>query len=225
MKLQHKILTSSIILMAALGLTGCATNSNTSTTTGQETSSAKVTKSAKSTKSTKSTKSAKKAASSSSQAQSSSVASSSSAQNENSTVSTPATSSSETAVSKATQTSTAPVTTTTTVTQPTNVNTDKVAESSSVVNNNENANIESQVVAQHVDTEEAGIINGLVQAAGLQQENGDQYTVTKGEDGYYQVDVRNSNGDPDVAHLKGIYQYNPTTNQYKTMDPTTGEFN
>lgn len=222
MKLQHKILTSSIILMTALGLTGCATSSNTSTTTGQETSSAKVTKSAKS---AKSTKSAKKAASSSSQAQSSSVASSSSAQNENSTVSTPATSSSETAVSKATQTSTAPATTTTTVTQPTNVNTDKVAESSSVVNNNENANIESQVVAQHVDTEEAGIINGLVQAAGLQQENGDQYTVTKGEDGYYQVDVRNSNGDPDVAHLKGIYQYNPTTNQYKTMDPTTGEFN
>lgn len=216
MKLQHKILTSSIILMAALGLTGCATSSNTSTTTGQETSSAKVTKSAKS---------VKKAASSSSQAQSSSVASSSSAQNENSTVSTPTTSSSETAVSKAAQTSTAPVTTTTTVTQPTNVNTDKVAESSSVVNNNENANIESQVVAQHVDTEEAGIINGLVQAAGLQQENGDQYTVTKGEDGYYQVDVRNSNGDPDVAHLKGIYQYNPTTNQYKTMDPTTGEFN
>lgn len=216
MKLQHKILTSSIILMAALGLTGCATSSNTSTTTGQETSSAKVTKSAKS---------VKKAASSSSQAQSSSVASSSSAQNENSTVSTPATFSSETAVSKAAQTSTAPVTTTTTVTQPTNVNTDKVAESSSVVNNNENANIESQVVAQHVDTEEAGIINGLVQAAGLQQENGDQYTVTKGEDGYYQVDVRNSNGDPDVAHLKGIYQYNPTTNQYKTMDPTTGEFN
>lgn len=216
MKLQHKILTSSIILMAALGLTGCATSSNTSTTTGQETSSAKVTKSAKS---------VKKAASSSSQAQSSSVASSSSAQNENSTVSTPATSSSETAVSKAAQTSTAPVTTTTTVTQPTNVNADKVAESSSVVNNNENANIESQVVAQHVDTEEAGIINGLVQAAGLQQENGDQYTVTKGEDGYYQVDVRNSNGDPDVAHLKGIYQYNPTTNQYKTMDPTTGEFN
>ena len=202
--------------MAALGLTGCATSSNTSTTTGQETSSAKVTKSAKS---------VKKAASSSSQAQSSSVASSSSAQNENSTVSTPTTSSSETAVSKAAQTSTAPVTTTTTVTQPTNVNTDKVAESSSVVNNNENANIESQVVAQHVDTEEAGIINGLVQAAGLQQENGDQYTVTKGEDGYYQVDVRNSNGDPDVAHLKGIYQYNPTTNQYKTMDPTTGEFN
>lgn len=216
MKLQHKILTSSIILMAALGLTGCATSSNTSTTTGQETSSAKVTKSAKS---------VKKAASSSSQAQSSSVASSSSAQNENSTVSTPTTSSSETAVSKAAQTSTTPVTTTTTVTQPTNVNTDKVAESSSVVNNNENANIESQVVAQHVDTEEAGIINGLVQAAGLQQENGDQYTVTKGEDGYYQVDVRNSNGDPDVAHLKGIYQYNPTTNQYKTMDPTTGEFN
>lgn len=216
MKLQHKILTSSIILMAALGLTGCATSSNTSTTTGQETSSAKVTKSAKS---------VKKAASSSSQAQSSSVDSSSSAQNENSTVSTPATSSSETAVSKATQTSTAPVTTTTTVTQPTNVNADKVAESSSVVDNNENANIESQVVAQHVDTEEAGIINGLVQAAGLQQENGDQYTVTKGEDGYYQVDVRNSNGDPDVAHLKGIYQYNPTTNQYKTMDPTTGEFN
>lgn len=216
MKLQHKILTSSIILMAALGLTGCATSSNTSTTTGQKTSSAKVTKSAKS---------VKKAASSSSQAQSSSVASSSSAQNENSTVSTPTTSSSETAVSKAAQTSTAPVTTTTTVTQPTNVNTDKVAESSSVVNNNENANIESQVVAQHVDTEEAGIINGLVQAAGLQQENGDQYTVTKGEDGYYQVDVRNSNGDPDVAHLKGIYQYNPTTNQYKTMDPTTGEFN
>ena len=216
MKLQHQILTSSIILMAALGLTGCATSSNTSTTTGQETSSAKVTKSAKS---------VKKAASSSSQAQSSSVASSSSAQNENSTVSTPTTSSSETAVSKAAQTSTAPVTTTTTVTQPTNVNTDKVAESSSVVNNNENANIESQVVAQHVDTEEAGIINGLVQAAGLQQENGDQYTVTKGEDGYYQVDVRNSNGDPDVAHLKGIYQYNPTTNQYKTMDPTTGEFN
>lgn len=216
MKLQHKILTSSIILMAALGLTGCATSSNTSTTTGQETSSAKVTKSAKS---------VKKAANSSSQAQSSSVASSSSAQNENSTVSTPTTSSSETAVSKAAQTSTAPVTTTTTVTQPTNVNTDKVAESSSVVNNNENANIESQVVAQHVDTEEAGIINGLVQAAGLQQENGDQYTVTKGEEGYYQVDVRNSNGDPDVAHLKGIYQYNPTTNQYKTMDPTTGEFN
>ena len=216
MKLQHKILTSSIILMAALGLTGCATSSNTSTTTGQETSSAKVTKSAKS---------VKKAASSSSQAQSSSVASSSSVQNENSTVSTPATSSSETAVSKAAQTSTAPVTTTTTVTQPTNVNTDKVAESSSVVSNNENANIESQVVAQHVDTEEAGIINGLVQAAGLQQENGDQYTVTKGEDGYYQVDVRNSNGDPDVAHLKGIYQYNPTTDQYKTMDPTTGEFN
>lgn len=199
--------------MAALGLTGCATSSNTSTTTGQETSSAKVTKSAKS------AKSVKKAASSSSQAQSSSV------QDENSTVSTPATSSSETAVSKAAQTSTAPVTTTTTVTQPTNANTDKVAESSSVVNNNENANIESQVVAQHVDTEEAGIINGLVQAAGLQQENGDQYTVTKGEDGYYQVDVRNSNGDPDVAHLKGIYQYNPTTNQYKTMDPTTGEFN
>ena len=53
MKLQHKILTSSIILMAALGLTGCATSSNTSTTTGQETSSAKVTKSAKSTKSAK----------------------------------------------------------------------------------------------------------------------------------------------------------------------------
>lgn len=216
MKLQHKILTSSIILMAALGLTGCATSSNTSTTTDQEASSAKVTKNAKS---------VKKAASSSSQAQSSSVASSSSVQNENSTVSTPATSSSETAVSKAAQTSTAPVTTTTTVTQPTNVNIDKVAESSSVVNNNENANVESQVVAQHVDTEEAGIINGLVQAAGLQQENGDQCTVTKGEDDYYQVDVRNSNGDPDVVHLKGIYQYNPTTNQYKTMDPTTGEFN
>lgn len=68
------------------------------------------------------------------------------------------------------------------------------------------------------------VVNKFIKASGVNGQ-GMQYMVSQpNEKGNYQVEVRDSNGDPNIAHLDGIYQFNPETNQVQTMNPVTGQY-
>ena len=146
MMIKSKVLTSTVMLMAVLGLAGCA-NANTSapSSSSSKASSAKVVKDSGSKKAT-----GEKASMSSGQTSSSSV------------VTSPAT--------------------------------------------------------------DTSVLQKFFAASGVSQANGDSYLVTPKADGSYQVEIRNNGGDPQVASLVGMYQYNPTTNQVQKMNIVTGQY-
>ena len=71
---------------------------------------------------------------------------------------------------------------------------------------------------------DTSVLQKFFAASGVSQANGDSYLVTPKEDGSYQVEIRNNGGDPQVASLVGMYQYNPTTNQVQKMNIVTGQY-
>lgn len=69
------------------------------------------------------------------------------------------------------------------------------------------------------------VLTSFAKTSGVQQD-GNHYYVAKGNDNNYQIEVRNSEGgDPNIAHLTGTYQYDPTTNQLHELNPITGDYN
>lgn len=184
--MKKKILTSTIALVAALGLAGCSTNA-TSTTTGHEPQATKVAKAPshktnkKSTNSTTSNKTAKATSESQKAASSASEASSTSASsNTNSKATLKAANAATTATSSANGTTT---------------------------------------------KSEGQVLNNFMAKSGVKAEQGSQYIVTNQGNGQYQIEVRNSKGDPNISHLSGLYHYNTNTNHVSQMNVTTGQFN
>jgi hypothetical protein len=161
-KVTSKALASSLVILTALGLAGCANSAAAPTTSKTTTTNAKVVKQA-------STKTAKKV---------------------------------NTAKSVSPQ-----ATATTTDNQATNP--DQQANTSQPVSNHNN---------------DQQVLTNFVKTSGVQQD-GNHYYVNKNNDNSYQIEVRNNEGgDPNIAHLTGTYQYDPTTNQLQEMNPVTGNY-
>lgn len=81
----------------------------------------------------------------------------------------------------------------------------------------------------NVTDQEAAVFNKFAKASGVDLDNepGTMYIITQQPNngkGNYQIEVRDSNGDPNIAHLDGIYQFNPETNQVQTMNPVSGQY-
>lgn len=69
------------------------------------------------------------------------------------------------------------------------------------------------------------VVNQFIKASGVDNARGTQYMIGQADaQGEYQVEVRDSNGDPNISHLDGMYKFNPTTNQVQSMNPITGEY-
>ena len=65
----------------------------------------------------------------------------------------------------------------------------------------------------------------IVKASGVDNVRGTQYMISPANaQGEYQVEVRDSNGDPNISHLDGIYKFNPATNQVQKANRITGEY-
>lgn len=69
------------------------------------------------------------------------------------------------------------------------------------------------------------VVNQFVKASGVKESKDAQYIVsqTNNKDNY-QVEVRDSQGDPNISHLDGLYHFNPATNEVQQMNPVTGQF-
>lgn len=175
MMTKNKVLTSSLVILMAIGLAGCTNSAAAPTTNKSQAVSAKVAKKAVSTHSTQE------------------QASSNNSSNINGT-----NNSSNTQVNSSQNTATSST--------ASSVATPQANSTSSTDDQNQ------QVLTSFVDQSNV-------------QKDGNHYLVTPQSQDKYQIEVRNNqNGDPNVAHLTGIYQYNPTTQQIQTMDPVTGEF-
>lgn len=57
------------------------------------------------------------------------------------------------------------------------------------------------------------VYQDFVDHSGVKVAPQDQLIAAKNDDGTIQVDVRNNDGDPNVAHLVGTYTYDPATQQ------------
>lgn len=69
------------------------------------------------------------------------------------------------------------------------------------------------------------VVNQFIKASGVKDNSASQYMVSQTSNkGSYQVEVRDSQGDPNVSHLDGLYRFNPATNQVQQMNPVTGQF-
>ena len=67
--------------------------------------------------------------------------------------------------------------------------------------------------------------NRAVQPSGVDNARGTQYMISPANaQGEYQVEVRDSNGDPNISHLDGMYKFNPATNQVQKANRVTGEY-
>ena len=72
---------------------------------------------------------------------------------------------------------------------------------------------------------ESDIVNQFIKASGVDNARGTQYMISPANaQGEYQVEVRDSNGDPNISHLDGMYKYNPATNQVQKANRVTGEY-
>lgn len=92
------------------------------------------------------------------------------------------------------------------------------AAQSSSANANTNVNTSS-------NAQSGQVVNQFVKASGIKESKDTQYIVSPtANKGNYQVEVRDSQGDPNVSHLDGLYRLNPATNQVQQMDPVTGQF-
>lgn len=175
MMTKNKVLTSSLVMLMAIGLAGCTNSAAAPTTHKIQAVSAKVTKKVASNHDTQKQVSSNNSSNISSNSSINQTTSSS----QNTTTSSSATSSVVTPRSDSTSSS------------------DKQNQ---------------QVLASFVDQSNV-------------QKDGNQYLVTPQSQDKYQIEVRNNQGgDPNVAHLTGTYQYDPTTQQIQTMNPVTGEF-
>ena len=72
---------------------------------------------------------------------------------------------------------------------------------------------------------ESDIVNHFIKASGVDNVRGTQYMISPANaQGEYQVEVRDSNGDPNISHLDGMYKFNPATNQVQKANRITGEY-
>lgn len=72
---------------------------------------------------------------------------------------------------------------------------------------------------------ESDIVNQFIKASGVDNARGTQYMISPANaQGKYQVEVRDSNGDPNISHLDGMYKFNPATNQVQKANRVTGEY-
>lgn len=120
---------------------------------------------------------------------------------------------------------------TTKVTQPSNKkasSTSKVATAKSNSQANAaSATTKASYAAQtnSSDQQNERVVNQFIKASGVKDNSASQYMVSQTSNkGSYQVEVRDSQGDPNVSHLDGLYRFNPATNQVQQMNPVTGQF-
>lgn len=72
---------------------------------------------------------------------------------------------------------------------------------------------------------DSNVVNRFIKASGVDNTQGTQYMISPvNAQGESQVEVRDSNGDPNISHLDGMYKFNPTTNQVQKFNITTGEY-
>ena len=72
---------------------------------------------------------------------------------------------------------------------------------------------------------ESDIVNQFIKASGVDNARGTQYMISPANaQGEYQVEVRDSNGDPNISHLDGMYKFNPATNQVQKANRITGGY-
>lgn len=119
----------------------------------------------------------------------------------------------------------------------TNSNSAKVVNENSAVSASLQANSSSQVASVNTKASYAGqanaynndpesdIVNQFIKASGVDNARGTQYMISPtNAQGEYQVEVRDSNGDPNISHLDGMYKFNPATNQVQKANRVTGEY-
>lgn len=96
--------------------------------------------------------------------------------------------------------------------------------SSQVASVNTKASYAGQANAYNNDPE-SDIVNQFIKASGVDNARGTQYMISPANaQGEYQVEVRDSNGDPNISHLDGMYKFNPATNQVQKANRVTGEY-
>ena len=119
----------------------------------------------------------------------------------------------------------------------TNSSSAKAVNENSVVSASLQANSSSQVASVNTKASYAGqanaynndpesdIVNQFIKASGVDNARGTQYMISPANaQGEYQVEVRDSNGDPNISHLDGMYKFNPATNQVQKANRITGEY-
>ena len=119
----------------------------------------------------------------------------------------------------------------------TNSSSAKAVNENSVVSASLQANSSSQVASVNTKASYAGqanaynndpesdIVNQFIKASGVDNARGTQYMISPANaHGEYQVEVRDSNGDPNISHLDGMYKFNPATNQVQKANRVTGEY-
>lgn len=93
--------------------------------------------------------------------------------------------------------------------------------------NQASAKTQASYAAQSNSTsnQDEQVVNQFVKASGVKESKDAQYIVsqTNNKDNY-QVEVRDSQGDPNISHLDGLYHFNPATNEVQQMNPVTGQF-
>ena len=96
--------------------------------------------------------------------------------------------------------------------------------SSQVASVNTKASYAGQANA-YTNDPESDIVNQFIKASGVDNARGTQYMISPANaQGEYQVEVRDSNGDPNISHLDGMYKFNPATNQVQKANRVTGEY-
>ncbi len=96
--------------------------------------------------------------------------------------------------------------------------------SSQVASVNTKASYAGQANA-YTNDPESDIVNQFIKASGVDNARGTQYMISPANaQGEYQVEVRDSNGDPNISHLDGMYKFNPATNQVQKANRITGEY-
>lgn len=196
--MNKKILTTTIAIVAALGLAGCSTSAtSTSQISGHEPQAAKIAKATK----TSTHKAAKKDAASEQKV------------NDNNDQGTKVAAKAATTTSNQASGQAAK-------SAKTNEGTTAQATTASA-----NQAKSEKVATKATNKTDAQVLNGFMAQSGIKAEVGNQYIVTNQGNGQYQIEVRNSNGDANVSHLSGLYHYNTNTNQVSQMNVTTGQFN
>lgn len=194
MKMTNKVLTSSLVILAALGLAGCTNSAAAPTKTS--TSATKV-----------------------SQQTSKKAASSTSSEKAKEQTSAP------TSVQSTFSTNTSSTSANSKVANSSEKSTNQTAKapSSSITSSSssQSATINSTFSAQN----DQQVLTSFVKTSGVQQDGNHYYMTKNNQNNNYQIEVRNNQGgDPNIAHLTGIYQYDPATNQIHEMNPITGNY-
>lgn len=119
---------------------------------------------------------------------------------------------------------------TTKVSQPSSkkassTNSQAASQSSSQASAKTQASYAAQSSSTNSNAQNDQVVNQFVKASGVKENKNTQYMVSQtGNKDNYQVEVRDSQGDPNVSHLDGLYRFNPATNQVQQMNPVTGQF-